>query len=75
MFTENKRFTIKTLIFKQPYNNFTSQLQRDAEQFHDRVVQNLTGEALTLFNQIWSIRQDDTITRLAECQQIKNAYR
>uniref|UniRef100_A0A914N891 SXP/RAL-2 family protein Ani s 5-like cation-binding domain-containing protein n=1 Tax=Meloidogyne incognita TaxID=6306 RepID=A0A914N891_MELIC len=59
----------------QPYNNFTSQLQRDAEQFHDRVVQNLTGEALTLFNQIWSIRQDDTITRLAECQQIKNAYR
>jgi len=53
MFTENKRFTIKTFIFKQPYNNFTSQLQRDAEQFHDRVVQNLTGEALTLFNQIW----------------------
>uniref|UniRef100_A0A915NFN7 SXP/RAL-2 family protein Ani s 5-like cation-binding domain-containing protein n=1 Tax=Meloidogyne floridensis TaxID=298350 RepID=A0A915NFN7_9BILA len=37
----------------QPYNNFTSQLQRDAEQFHDRIVQNLTGEALTLFNQIW----------------------
>nr|AAR35032.1 SXP/RAL-2 protein [Meloidogyne incognita] len=59
----------------QPYNNFTSQLQRDAEQFHDKVVQNLTGEALTLFNQIWSIRQDDTITRLAECQQIKNAYK
>jgi len=53
MFTENKRFTIKTFIFKQPYNNFTSQLQRDAEQFHDKVVQNLTGEALTLFNQIW----------------------
>ncbi|KAL7073356.1 hypothetical protein ACQ4LE_006911 [Meloidogyne hapla] len=59
----------------QPYNNFTAQIQQDAQQFHDRVVQNLTGQALQLFNQLWTIRQDDSITRLAECQQIKEALR
>ncbi|KAL3103420.1 hypothetical protein niasHS_002606 [Heterodera schachtii] len=55
------------------YNNFTSEQQQRSQQFHDAVTGNLTSQALQLFNNLWSIRQNDQITRLAECQQIRAA--
>ena len=55
------------------YANFTAQQQQRAEQFHANVSANLAGQALQLFNQLWAITQNDGITRVAECQQIRSA--
>uniref|UniRef100_A0A183CAR6 DUF148 domain-containing protein n=1 Tax=Globodera pallida TaxID=36090 RepID=A0A183CAR6_GLOPA len=55
------------------YNNFTTARQQRAQQFQNAVTGNLTDQALQLFTNLWSIRQNDQITRLAECQQIRAA--
>lgn len=53
------------------YQNFTTTLDRHAQEMRANVSNWLAGDALQLFNELWTIRQNLQITRTAECEQIR----
>ncbi|KAI1714447.1 hypothetical protein DdX_08542 [Ditylenchus destructor] len=58
---------------QEGFNNFTQFRQEKMQEFAQKMSANLTGDALTLFNQIQAIIQNQDLTPVQECQQIQNA--